>query len=89
MREILYHRHAVRYLKRMPADRKQQLKAAIAAVAVLPDVLAHPSVKRMFGEWEGCLRLRVGGYRVIFRIPGEELDPALEVLFVGPRGDIY
>ncbi len=89
MREILYHRHAVRYLKRMPEDRKEQIKAAIVTVAVMPDVLAHPSVKAMRGEWEGCLRLRVGGYRIIFRMGGEEEDSCLEVLIVGPRGDIY
>ena len=89
MREVLYHRHAVRCLKRMPADRKEQIKAAIVAVAVLPDPLALPAVKVMRGDWEGCLRPRVGGYRVIFRIPGEDSDPTLEVLHVGPRGDIY
>ncbi len=54
MREILYHRHAVRYLKRMPEDRKDQVK------------------------------LRVGGYRLIFRVAEN-----IEVLHVGPRGDIY
>ena len=49
MREILYHRHAVRHLKRMPEDRKEQIKAAIA-VAVLPDArvnfrIAGPSLE--------------------------------------------
>jgi mRNA-degrading endonuclease RelE of RelBE toxin-antitoxin system len=84
MREILYHRHAVRYLKRMPEERKEQIKSAIAQVAEFSDVPAHPSVKVMRGEWKGCLRLRVGGYRVIFRIAD-----CLEILHVGPRGDIY
>jgi mRNA interferase RelE/StbE len=84
MREILYHRHAVRYLKKMPDDRKEQVKSAIAEVAELSDMHAHPSVKAMRGEWEGCLRLRVGGYRVIFRVA-----ESIEILHVGPRGDIY
>jgi hypothetical protein len=38
MREILYHRNAVRYLKRMPADRKEQIKTALADVALLPEI---------------------------------------------------
>jgi mRNA-degrading endonuclease RelE of RelBE toxin-antitoxin system len=84
MREVFYHRHAVRYLKRMPVDRKEQVKAAIAEVAAFSDVLVHPAVKSMRGEWDGCLLLRVGGYRVIFRI-----SENMEVLHVGPRGDVY
>jgi hypothetical protein len=43
MREILYHRNAVRYLKRMPADRKEQIKTALADVALLPDIQGTPT----------------------------------------------
>jgi len=30
MREISYHKRAVKYLRRMPVDRKEQIKAALA-----------------------------------------------------------
>ena len=39
----------------------------------------------MRGEWQGCYRLRVGEYRVIFRYIGD----GLEVLAVGHRSDVY
>ena len=63
MRDVLYHRNAVRYMRRMPADRKEQVKAVIEELSALEDLLAHPNVKSMSGEWRGCLRLRIGSYR--------------------------
>lgn len=89
MRPVFYHRHAVRYLRRMPEDRKQQVKDSVNEVAALDDVLSHPNVRVMKAEWEGCFRLRVGGYRAIFRLVVEPDGEAIEVLLVGPRGDIY
>lgn len=89
MREILYHRHAVRYLRRMPEDRKIQVKAALAEAAALPDPLAHPQVVAMTGEWKGCMRIRVGTYRAIFRCADVDGVTTMEVLHVGPRGDVY
>lgn len=86
---ILYHRHAVRYLRRMPEDRKSQVKAALAEAAVLPDPLAHPQVLAMTGEWKGCMRIRVGTYRAIFRCADHDGVATMEVLQVGPRGDVY
>jgi len=89
MRQVVYHRHAARYLRRMPADRKEQVKAAVAQVADLDDPQSHPNVRVMGGQWNACLRLRVGRYRAIFRVvPDEEIE-RLEVLEVGPRGDFY
>ena len=67
MREVVYHRHAVRYLRKMPLDRKDQVKQAFSEVAKLVDPLEHPNVRAMTGEWSGCLRLRVGSYRAIFQ----------------------
>jgi mRNA interferase RelE/StbE len=89
MREVLYHRAASRALKKIPVDRKEQIKAAIAALANQPNVLSHPSVRIMQGEWVNCMRLRVGTYRVIFRITGDPSCERIEVLEAGPRGDIY
>lgn len=41
----------------------------------------------------GCLRLRVGSYRAILRVIPPELPEApegtLDVLLIGPRGDVY
>jgi mRNA-degrading endonuclease RelE of RelBE toxin-antitoxin system len=43
----------------------------------------------MQGDWVNCMRLRVGTYRVIFRITGYPSCERIEVLEAGPRGDIY
>ena len=89
MREIVYHRRAVRYLRRMPANRKEQVKAAIAEVAALDDPSAHQNVKPMKSDWEGCHRIRIGSYRAIYRLTEREEGEIMEVLQVGPRGDVY
>lgn len=89
MREISYHKRAVKYLRRMPVDRKEQIKAALAQIAALEDPLIDPNVIQMSGEWESCQRLRIGSYRAIYRLVDRDGLPTLEVLQVGPRGDIY
>jgi len=43
----------------------------------------------MGGDHESCQRLRIGSYRAIYRLVDREGLPTLEVLQVGPRGDIY
>jgi mRNA-degrading endonuclease RelE of RelBE toxin-antitoxin system len=42
-------------------------------------------VESMQGEWSGCHRLRVGGYRVIFRY----IKDGLEILTVGHRSEVH
>lgn len=89
MREISYHKRAVKYLRRMPVDRKEQIKGALAQIAGLEDPLTDPNVKQMGGDQEDCQRLRIGIYRAIYRLVERDGLPTLEVLQVGPRGDIY
>ena len=89
MSGVLYHRHAVKYLSRMPEDRKHQIKSVLSEVARLEDPLTHHHVKVMAGEWAGCFRLRIGNYRAIFRLVERDEGKFLEILQVGPRGDIY
>lgn len=89
MREISYHKRAVKYLQRMPVDRKEQIKAALAQIASLQDPLTDPNVKSMSGNWESCQRLRIGSYRAIYRLVEQDGLSCLEVLHVGTRGDVY
>ncbi|MEQ1861695.1 MAG: type II toxin-antitoxin system RelE/ParE family toxin [Chthoniobacteraceae bacterium] len=93
MRRIALHRHARNYFQRRPRDRQTQVRAALQAVAALPDPASSPNVRPMSGEWVECLRLRVGSYRVVLRVIPPELpdapDGTLEVLVIGPRGDVY
>ncbi len=95
MRRIVFHRHAAKYLQKMPADRKSQILGAVKNLATALEPLSGPNVKAMAGEWEGAYRLRVGSYRVIFsfqrKSPPEPESPEelVEVLLIGPRGDVY
>ena len=77
----------------MPRDRQTQMRAALQAVAALPDPASSPNVSPMSGEWAECHRLRVGSYRAILRVIPPELPEApegtLDVLVIGPRGDVY
>ena len=89
MRELLYHRNAVRYLRRMPTDRKEQVKGAIGQLASAEDPFMHPNVKAMADDWSGCHRLRIGQYRAVFRIAVIDGHETLQVLQVGPRGNVH
>ncbi len=93
MKRIVLHRHAKRYFQRMPGDRQMQMREALQTAAALSDPASSPNVRPMSGEWSGCYRLRVGSYRAIFRVMPPELPEApegtLDVLLIGPRGDVY
>ena len=95
-RQILFHRHAAKYLKKMPAERKAQVLDAVRTLATLIDPTASPNVSKLAGGWDGAWRLRVGSYRVIFKFSLPDAHPnsspppdVFEVLLIGPRGDIY
>lgn len=42
-------------------------------------------IKALSGEWEGCLRLRVGDFRVIFQMAPEEIS----IVRVRHRSDVF
>jgi mRNA interferase RelE/StbE len=46
-----------------------------------------PDVKSLSGKYYGLLRLRVGDYRVIFQVRGEEF--VILVVQIVKRGDAY
>lgn len=90
MREISLHRHAANYLKRMPEDRRGQMIAALGSLREVAHIGEHPHVKAMRGEWDGQWRMRVAALRVIFRmVRSPEGAEAIDVLQIGPRGDVY
>jgi mRNA interferase RelE/StbE len=64
MPKLLVHRRAARYLERMDARTKAQLKAKLEQLAQNPRAMS--GVKPMAGEWAGFHRLRHGNLRVIY-----------------------
>lgn len=89
MREIIFHRRAAKYLKKMPKDRAVQMRDALRELAELENIAAHPNMKQMTGTMSNWSRLRVGNYRAIVQLTIIEIDEVLYVDAVGPRGDIY
>lgn len=78
--EVRYSRSALRALMR--SDKRDLLRAKIAALAVDPDAVS-PNVIRLQGRPE--FRMRVQNWRVIFRIE----NTILWIDDIGPRGSIY
>ncbi|MFT5467625.1 MAG: mRNA interferase RelE/StbE [Verrucomicrobiales bacterium] len=90
MHRVEFHRNAEKALKRLPTDRRRQILEAVRELANTPDPTTHRQVKAMIGNWKGQYRLRVGEYRVIFKLIGDdETSLLIYVTNVGPRGGIY
>ena len=83
MYKIIYRKSVIKALAKMSAKVALEFSHAFDALAM--NNLAGLDVKKLEGR-EGY-RLRIGGYRAIFR----RLDDVLviEVIDVGSRGDIY
>jgi len=64
MSNVIVHRHAAKYLKRLPKETKDRIKDILNQLEKNP--LKHSGIKQMFGEWAGYHRIRVGKLRIIF-----------------------
>lgn len=74
---------AVRDLRRIPNPFKARLMTAVAALGLTP---RPPGCVRLAGG-DGFLRIRVGDYRVIYRVEDRRL--LVLVVRLGHRKDIY
>ena len=63
----------------------RSLVGAIDEQGIIP--FKELDVKRLEGEWEGFLRMRMGKMRIIFKIDKEE--DILLVYEINYRGDVY
>lgn len=84
--EIEYSRSAASVLRRMPRNLRTAIHSAIIGLTETPP---KGDIKPMQGYGDGRLRLRVGGYRVIYRYDSRGVAIVLYILEIGPRGDIY
>ena len=65
---------------------KMQIKENIEKIKVIP---SEGDIKPMQGYNDGRKRLRFGKYRIVFKYEEDGLLLILDILDVGPRGDIY
>lgn len=82
MKKIAYSKQAIKTLSRIPANESKRIRAKIAQYAADPSSMAN-NVKKLQGEY--YYRLRIGDWRAIF----DENDVVIEVIKIGPRGDVY
>ena len=83
MYEILLERRAERDLRRFPADVFQRVIAAIEALADDPRPDSCRKLKGSDNDW----RNRIGDYRVLYEIDGE--NQIVRVMRVRHRRDAY
>jgi mRNA interferase RelE/StbE len=83
MYKVIYRKAAAKALLKIPLRVAEQFKVAFEHMAMNDE--SELDIKKLEGR-EG-FRLRIGGYRAIFRKLNDVL--IIEVLKVGSRGDIY
>jgi mRNA interferase RelE/StbE len=79
--------HAEKHIRRLPKPLRRKVATSLAALETLPFPLFHKDVLSLSGELQDYHRLRVGEYRVIFRVLKE--DRIIAVVGIYPRGDAY
>ncbi len=73
--KVLYHKRALKALERLDKRTKARVEQAIEnLLGCLEDGTGCRSldIKRLYGEWEGFYRLRIGWLRVIYLPVWEE-----------------
>ena len=83
---VEYSKMAAKAIQRMEKAMRQRIREAIEGLTQTPP---KGDIKPMEGKPAGRFRLRVGGYRVIYRYDQDGTMIVLYILDVGPRGDIY
>ena len=89
MYRVEFYKKAEKALKKMPRDRASKVLKSIRDLASLEDPLSHRQVIVMQGDWAGFCRMRVGSYRVIFKVNAKNQTQVLFIYHIGSRGDVY
>lgn len=83
---IEYSKSAAKTLQKMEKGLRNHIREAIHGLTMTPP---KGDIKPMEGKPAGRFRLRVGGYRVIYRYDNDGVMMILYIIDIGSRGDIY
>ncbi len=84
--KIEYSRDALKFLAKLDPKSVSRIRNAIDGLTRTPP---EGDIKPMQGYTDGRKRLRVGGWRVIYRYGGNAEIEILFIINIGNRGDIY
>lgn len=84
--DIVYSKSALKFLSRLDRKSVERIQTAIERLTHTPP---KGDIKIMKGFDDGRRRLRIGSWRVIYRIEPTGKLEVLLVLDIGNRGDIY
>jgi mRNA interferase RelE/StbE len=73
--------------KRLAKGMREKIKKSLFELSRTENPLEDSAVRALTGRMKGFYRLRVGEYRVIFGILGN--DKVIAVVNIAPRGDVY
>lgn len=84
--EIRYSKAAVKAINSMDKATKERIRTGILGLTQKPP---QGDIKPLQGYHDGQLRLRIGGYRIIYKYGLENQLEILHIIDIGTRGDIY
>ena len=79
MRAIKFTRDSLKFAKNLETKQARQVYEKALALTQDP----RPQSATELRGYKGCLRLKVGSFRIIYRVPPE----AIEILIIDNRGD--
>lgn len=83
---IKYSKDAIKFLAKLDRKSVERIRVAIQGLTNTPP---DGDIKPMQGYSDGRKRLRVGSWRVIYRIDSNYEVEVLFIIDIGNRGDIY
>ena len=84
--KIVYSKDALKFLGKLDRKSVERIREAINGLTHTPP---EGDIKILQGYSDGRKRLRVGSWRVIYRVDSSECIEILFVIDIGNRGDIY
>lgn len=85
MYRVLLHRNAAKVYEKLDEKTVARINKNIDTLKGNP--FYGKNIKRLRGELQGRYRLRVGGYRIVYRV--DEGEKAVVIENIGLRGNVY
>lgn len=83
---IKYSKDALKFLSKLDKKSVGRIREAVTGLTFNPPV---GDIKTMQGYSDGRKRLRVGSWRIIYRLENDGTVDIIFVIDIGNRGDIY